>query len=69
MDTVTYQPSRSGKHTLWLCVDGNNLRDSPSTVSVLPTLEFFHRPESIIGGLKKPTGVTMNIKGNIIVVE
>ena len=67
--TVTYQPSRSGRHTLQLCVDGNNLRDSPFTVSVLPTLDFFHKPKSIIGDVKKPTGVTTNSKGNIIVVE
>ena len=62
---ISYQPTRRGRHQLHIKVEGQHIRGSPFAVEAQPGIT----PIRIIDGLKKPRGVIINEKGQIIVAE
>ena len=66
---VLYKPTHWGRHELHLSINKKEIKGSPFTVRVLPTVKCLANPSKIIAGLKKPHGVTTNSKGNILVTE
>ena len=66
---VLYKPTHWGKHELQLLINKKEIKGSPFTIRVLPTVKCFANPSKIIGDLKKPQGVTTNSKGNILITE
>ena len=61
---ISYSPQYRGCHQFHVQVDGKDISRSPFTVAVISTT-----PTSIIKGVKGPSGVVVNKKGQIIVVE
>jgi tripartite motif-containing protein 2/3/tripartite motif-containing protein 71 len=66
---VLYEPTQWGKHELYLSINKKEIKGSPFTVRVLPTVKCLAKPSKVIAGLKKPQGVTTNSKGHILVTE
>ena len=66
---ISYQPSSIGSHQLHIKIDGKHIKASPFAVTVKRPIEKMGTPIKIITGLKKPWGVAVNKKGEIIVVE
>ena len=66
---VLYKPTHWGKHKLHLSVNKNEIKGSPFTLRVLPTVKCLANPSKIIAGLNNPRGVITNSKGNILVTE
>ena len=69
--SITYIPSRFGKHTLQLCINGKQIWHSPFTVSVYATAQFLKSSDKgqTLSGLRKPTGIATNSNGDIFIVE
>ena len=63
---ISYQPTRRGRHQLHIKVEGQHIRGSPFAVVAL---RKFGTPIRTIAGLKKPRGVVINERGQIIVAE
>ena len=66
---ISYQPARRGRHQLHIKVEGDHINGSPFGVTVA---KKFGAPLRIISGvydMKKPWGVAINQKGEIIVTE
>ena len=67
--TITYQPVNRGRHSLHIRVNGRHIQGSPYSIAVTPSPESFRKPARIIHYLKKPWGVAVNSKGQILVAE
>ena len=63
---ITYQPQHSGKHQLHILIEDHHILNSPFTVAVLPDLTT---PANIIGDLKRPWGIAVREKGEVVVAE
>ena len=66
---VLYKPIHWGKHELHLSINRKEIKGSPFTVRVLPTVKCLANPSKIIADLNEPRGVTTNSKGHILVTE
>ena len=66
---VVYKPTHWGKHELQLLINKKEIKGSPYTVRVLPTVKCLANPSKVIAGLKTPQGVTTDSKGNILITE
>ena len=56
---VSYQPTSLGRHQLHIKVEGEHIKGSPFNITVIKT----------ITGVKKPYGMALNQRGEILVVE
>ena len=63
--TISYQLTHRGRHQLHIKVEGVPIRGSPFVVIAVKKLS---NPRTI-GGVKRPWGVTVNQRGEIIVAE
>ena len=63
---ISYQANSQGRHQLHIKVEGEHIKGSPFPVTVMKKLGT---PIKIISGVKRPWGVAVNQKGEIIVGE
>ena len=61
---ISYQPSRRGMYQLHIKVEGENIKGSPFPVTMLGKL-----PIKTISEVKRPWGVAVNKRGDVIVAE
>ena len=66
---ISYQPTIKGKHQLHIKMEGQHVRGSPSSVAVKSPVEKLGTPILTLGGVKKPYGVTINQRGEMVVTE
>ena len=63
---ISYQPSRRGMYQLHIKVEGENIKGSPFPVTMLGK---FGTPIKTISEVKRPWGVAVNKRGEVIVAE
>jgi tripartite motif-containing protein 2/3/tripartite motif-containing protein 71 len=61
---ISYQATSPGRHQLHIKVEGEHIKRSPFNVTVVKKL-----PIKTISGVKKPWGVAVNQRGEILVAE
>ena len=66
---ISYQAPSRGRLQLHIKVEGENIKGSPFPITVKLPVEKLDTPIKTIGGLNQPWGVTVDKKGDIIVVE
>ena len=66
---IGYQPAVKGKHQLCIKIEDTHIRGSPFEVAVKMPVEKLGTPIHTIGGVQYPTGVVVNQKGEVIVIE
>ena len=66
---ISYQPSIKGKHQLHIKIEGQHVRDSPFTVTVMLPVENLGTPILAIKHPKNPRGVAISQRGEIVVTE
>ena len=67
---ISYQLASRGRHQLHIKVEGDHIKGSPFPVTVkLPVRELGTKPVRTIKGVKKPWGVAVNQRGEVVVVE
>ena len=66
---ISYQPTIKGRHHLHIKVEGQHVRGSPSSVAVKSLVEKLCTPILTLGGLRKPWGVAINQRGEVVVTE
>ena len=66
---INYQPTINGRHQLRVKVEGQHIRGSPFTVSVISPVEKLGTPIQRLEGVNKPMGIVINCIGEVIVVE
>ena len=66
---INYQPTIKGRHQLHVKVEGQHIRGSPFTITVTSPVEKLSTPIRTIGGVKKPWGVAINQRGEVVVTE
>ena len=66
---LQYQPATRVEHQLHVRINGKNIKGSPYTVVVMPSLENLGKPVRSIGNLQGPWGIATNSRGHIIVAE
>ena len=66
---ISYQPTIKGRHQLHIKVEGQHVRESPSSVAVKSPVEKLGNPILTLGGVRKPMGVAINQRGEVVVTE
>ena len=66
---ISYQPTIKGRHQLHIKVEDQHVRGSPSSVAVKSPIEKLGTPILTLGGVRKPYGVTINQRGEVVVTE
>ena len=66
---ISYQGTSRGRHQLHIKVEGVHIKGSPFPVIVKLPVEKLGTPLKTITGLKRPWGVAISHRGNIIVAE
>ena len=66
---ISYQPTIKGRHQLHIKVEGQHVRGSPSSVAVKSPVEKLGTPILTLGGMRKPWGVAINQRGEVVVTE
>ena len=66
---ISYNPILKGRHHLHVTVQGQHVRGSPLGVAVQSQIQNLGTPILTIGGLKGPSGVAINHKGELVVAE
>ena len=66
---ISYQPTIKGRHQLHIKVEGQHVRGSPSSVAVKSPVEKLGTPILTLGGMRKPCGVAINQRGEVVVTE
>ena len=66
---ISYQPTIKGRHQLHIKVEGQHVRGSPSSVAVKSPVEMLGTPILTLGGVRKPWGVEINQRGEVVVIE
>ena len=66
---ISYQPTIKGKHQLHIKVQGQHVKGSPFHVAVKSPVERLGTPIRTIGGVRRPWGVAINQKGEVVVAE
>ena len=66
---ISYQPTIKGRHQLHIKVEGQHIRGSPFSVTVTAPVEKLGPPILTIGGVKRPWGVAITPKGEVVVSE
>ena len=66
---IKYTPTVRGHHKLNVSVDGQQVKGSPFSVSVSISPTQLGKPVKVWTGLSRPSGVTVNSDGEVIVCE
>ena len=66
---ISYQPTIKGRHQLHIKVQGQHIRGSPFSVAVKSPVEKLSTPFLTMCGVKRPWGVAINQKGEVVVAE
>ena len=66
---ISYQATSRGRHQLHIKVEREHIKGSPFPVTVKLPIQKLGTPIKTISGLKVPTGVVLNQKGEIVVAE
>jgi len=66
---IKYKPTTRGNHELHIKIKGKSIKGSPFPVTARPSLQTLGNPIKVIGNVNKPSGLTTNSEGHIIVVE
>ena len=66
---ISYQPTIKGRHQLHIKVEGQHVRGSPSSVAVKSPVEKLGTPILTLDGVRKPMGVAINQRGEVVVTE
>ena len=66
---ISYQPTSRGRHQLHIRVDGEHIKGSPFAVTVKLPVQKLGSPVRTINGVKRPWGVAINQRGDIVVAE
>ena len=66
---ISYQPTIKGRHQLHIKVEGQHVRGSPSSVAVKSPVEKLGTPILTLDGVRKPEGVAINQRGEVVVTE
>ena len=66
---VSYQPTSRGRHQLHIKVESQHIRGSPFAVLAKLPIQKLGTPIRTIDGLKKPWGVAVDERGQIVVAE
>ena len=66
---ISYQPTIKGRHQLHIKVEGQHVRGSPSSVAVKSPVEKLGIPILTLGGVRGPSGVAINQRGEVVVTE
>ena len=67
---INYQPTINGRHQLHVKVEGQHVRGSPFTISVMsPVVEKLGTPILILKGIDRPRGIAINQNGEVFVTE
>ena len=66
---ISYQPTIKGRHQLHIKVEGQHVRGSPSSVAVKSPVEKIGTPILTLDGVRKPEGVAINQRGEVVVTE
>ncbi len=66
---ISYQPTIKGSHQLHIKVEDQHIIGSPFPVVVKLLIEKLGTPILTIGGLKGPSGITFNQRGEVVVAE
>ena len=66
---ISYQPTIKGRHQLHIKVEGQHVRESPSSVAVKSPVEKLGTPILTLGGVRNPEGVAINQRGEVVVTE
>ena len=66
---ISYQPTIKGRHQLHIKVEGQQIGGSPFSVTVTAPVEKLGPPILTIGGVKKPWGVAITPKGEVVISE
>ena len=66
---ITYQPTIKGGSQLHIRIDGQHVKGSPFHVAVKSSVEKLGTPLLTIDGVKRPCGVVVNEKGEVLVTE
>jgi tripartite motif-containing protein 2/3/tripartite motif-containing protein 71 len=66
---ISYQATIRGRHQVHIKVEGEHIKGSPFPVTVKLPVQELGTPIKTISGLKKPWGVAINKRGEIIVAE
>ena len=66
---ISYQPTIKGRHQLHIKVEGQHVRRSPFCVTAKSPVVDLTSPIKTIQGVHKPTGLAVNKRGELVVVE
>ena len=66
---ISYQPTIKGRHQLHIKMEGQHVRGSPLSVAVKSPGEKLGTPILTLGGVRKPWGVAINQRGEVVVTE
>ena len=66
---ISYQATSRGRHQLHIKVEGKHIKGSPFPVTVKIPIQKLGTPIKTISGVKRPCGVAVNQRGEIIVAE
>ena len=66
---ISYQPTIRGRHQLHIKVEDRHIRGSPFDVMVKLPLEKLGTPIRTIDGVRRPRGVVVNQKGEVVITE
>ena len=67
---ISYQPTIKGRHQLHIKVEGQHIKGSPfSIIAVMSSIDQLGTPILTINGVRRPYGVAVNLRGEILVTE
>ena len=66
---INYQPTIKGRHQLHIKVEGQHIRESPSSVAVKLPVEKLGTQIQTLGGVCGPVGVAITKMGEVVVTE
>ena len=66
---VSYTAIKRGQHKLHVRVDGNEIHDSPFTITTYPDPTQLGSPVRVMTDLKEPYGITFNSRGELMITE
>ena len=66
---ISYQPTIKGRHQLHIKVEGQHIRASPFSISAKSSVKKLGTPILTLGVVKKPWGVAINQRGEVVVTE
>ena len=66
---ISYQATSRGRHQLHIKVEGEHIKGSPFPVTVKLPVHKLGTPIKTIRGVKRPRGVAVNQRGEVIVAE